>query len=110
MGLHTGEPTLSSEGYTGVDVHHAARIMSAGHGGQVLLSQTTRDLVEHDLPPGVSLQGLGAYRLKDLQQKSHLSQLVIADLPAVFPLSTHSTRTPITCRSSSHRSLGASRN
>ena len=42
MGLHTGEPRLSSEGYTGLDVHHAARMMSAGHGGQVLLSQTTR--------------------------------------------------------------------
>ena len=99
MGLHTGEPTLSSEGYTGVDVHHAARIMSAGHGGQVLLSQTTRDLVEHDLPPGVSLQGLGAYRLKDLQQKSHLSQLVIADLPAAFPplnsLDTHPNNLPV---------------
>src|SRR6266581_729962 len=47
MGLHTGEPQLSAEGYIGLDVHRAARIMSAGHGGQVLLSQTTRDLVEH---------------------------------------------------------------
>jgi class 3 adenylate cyclase len=84
MGLHTGEPTLSSEGYTGLDVHHAARLMSAGHGGQVLLSQTTRDLVEQDLPAGVSLRDLGAHRLKDLQQKSHLYQLVIADLPADF--------------------------
>ena len=46
MGLHTGEPQRSSEGYVGLDVHPAARIMSAGHGGQVLLSQTTRDLVE----------------------------------------------------------------
>src|SRR5207253_896564 len=85
MGLHTGEPTLSSEGYTGLDVHDAARIMSAGHGGQVLLSQTTRDLGEHDLPAGVSLRDLGAYRLKDLRQKSHLYQLVIAGLPADFP-------------------------
>jgi hypothetical protein len=75
------------------DVHHAARMMSAGHGGQVLLSQTTRDLVEHELPTGESLRDLGAHRLKDLQQKSHLSQLVIADLPADFPplktLDTH---------------------
>src|SRR6266446_3145531 len=85
MGLHTGEPRLSSEGYTGLDVHHAARIMSAGHGGQVLLSQTTRDLVEHDLPEGVSLRDLGAHRLKDLQHKSHLFQLVMAGLPAEFP-------------------------
>ncbi|TMB78696.1 MAG: adenylate/guanylate cyclase domain-containing protein, partial [Chloroflexi bacterium] len=66
IGLHTGEPQRSAEGYVGLDVHRAARIMSAGHGGQVLLSQTTRDLVEHDLPDGVSLRDLGAHRLKDL--------------------------------------------
>ena len=48
MGLHTGEPHLAAEGYVGLDVHRAARIMNAGHGGQILLSQTTRDLVEHE--------------------------------------------------------------
>jgi predicted ATPase/class 3 adenylate cyclase/DNA-binding CsgD family transcriptional regulator len=85
MGLHTGEPQRSAEGYVGLDVHHAARIMSAGHGGQVLLSQTTRDLVEHALPEGVHLQDLGAYRLKDLQQANHLFQLVIPGLPIDFP-------------------------
>src|SRR5947209_6320413 len=46
MGLHTGEPELTPEGYVGLDVHHAARIMSAAHGGQILLSATTRELVE----------------------------------------------------------------
>src|SRR5438093_8553665 len=55
MGLHTGEPSRVAEGYVGLDVHYAARIMSAGHGGQVLLSRTTRDLVEQDLPGAVSL-------------------------------------------------------
>jgi predicted ATPase/class 3 adenylate cyclase len=85
MGVHTGEPLRSPEGYVGLDVHHAARIMSAGHGGQVLLSRTTRDLVEQTLPDGVSLRNLGAYRLKDLQQPSQLFQLVIPDLPADFP-------------------------
>src|SRR6266568_5142310 len=85
MGLHTGEPNLTSEGYVGLDVHHAARIMSAGHGGQVLLSQTTHDLVEHALPEDVSLVDLGAHRLKDLQHPSYLFQLVIAGLPAGFP-------------------------
>ena len=85
MGLHTGEPQRSSEGYVGLDVHHAARIMSAGHGGQVLLSQTTRDLIEQTLPPGVSLRDLGAHRLKDLQQPSHLFQLVIPGFPIDFP-------------------------
>jgi len=85
MGLHTGEPQRTADGYVGLDVHLAARLMSVGHGGQVLLSQTTRHLVEHHLPAGVSLRDLGEHRLKDLPQKSHLFQLVIADLPADFP-------------------------
>ena len=85
MGLHTGEPSLVTEGYVGLDVHYAARLMSVGHGGQVLLSQTTRDLVEHDLPDGVHLRDLGEYRLKDLQRPGRLYQLVTADLPAEFP-------------------------
>ena len=85
MGLHTGEPSVATEGYVGMDVHHAARIMSAGHGGQVLLSQTTRDLVGHTLSEEVSLMDLGVHRLKDLQQPSHLFQLVISGLPADFP-------------------------
>src|SRR6266566_1269468 len=99
MGLHTGEPQRTADGYVGLDVHLAARIMSAGHGGQVLLSQTTRHLVEHHLPEGVSLQDLGEHRLKDLQQKSHLFQLVIAGLPADFPplkaLDTHPHNLPV---------------
>jgi len=94
MGIHTGEPSLVSKGYVGLDVHHAARIMSAGHGGQVLLSQTTRDLVQYDLPDGVSLRDLGEHRLKDLQRPSHLYQLVIEDLPGDFPpLKTLDNRT-----------------
>ncbi len=85
MGLHTGEPSLTSEGYVGLDVHRAARIMAAGHGGQVVLSQTTRDLVEHALQEGAHLQDLGEHRLKDLLRPSHLFQLVILGLPADFP-------------------------
>ncbi len=99
MGLHTGEPQRTDEGYVGLDVHLAARLMSVGHGGQVLLSQTTRHLVEHHLPAGVSLRDLGEHRLKDLPQKSHLFQLVIADLPADFPplktLDTHPHNLPV---------------
>jgi len=99
MGLHTGEPQLSTENYVGLDVHRTARIMSAAHGGQVLLSLTTRDLTEHDLPTGVSLRDLGAHRLKDLQRKSHLFQLVIAGLPTDFPplktLDTHPHNLPV---------------
>jgi predicted ATPase/class 3 adenylate cyclase/DNA-binding CsgD family transcriptional regulator len=93
IGLHSGEPQRTANGYVGLDVHFAARIMSAGHGGQVLLSQTTRHLVEHHLLAGVSLRDLGEHRLKDFPQKSQLFQLVIADLPTDFPplktLDTH---------------------
>src|SRR6266446_2868483 len=85
MGLHTGEPTLTSEGYVGLDVHRAARIMSAEHGGQVLLSQTTCNLVGEDLPEDVTLRDLGEYRLKDLGRPRRLFQLVISGLPADFP-------------------------
>lgn len=93
MGLHTGEPSRVVEGYVGLDVHYAARVMNAAHGGQVLLSQTTRDLVERDLPEGVSLRDLGEHHLKDLEQAVHLYQVVIAGLPADFPpLRTHDRR------------------
>jgi LuxR family maltose regulon positive regulatory protein len=85
MGLHTGEPHLLSEGYVGLDTHLAARIMSAGHGGQVLLSQTTRELVEHTLSEGVSLRDLGEHQLKDLPHPTHLFQLVIEGVVADFP-------------------------
>src|SRR5260370_23726240 len=73
--------------------------MSAGHGGQVLLSLATRELVEHTLPDGVSLRDMGEHRLKDLQRPSHFFQLVIAGLPNDFPslntLSTHPNNLPI---------------
>lgn len=85
IGLHTGEPQLSSEGYIGVDVHHAARIMSAGHGGQILLSPTTRQLVEQHLPEGTYLDDLGEHRLKDLQRPTHLFQLSLSGLATDFP-------------------------
>src|SRR6266704_681988 len=85
MGLHTGEPSRVTEGYVGLDVHRAARIMSAAHGGQVLLSQTARDLVAHYGVEGVSLRDLGEHRLKDFEQAMRLYQVVIAGLPADFP-------------------------
>jgi class 3 adenylate cyclase len=85
MGLHTGNPQRLSEGYIGLDVHFAARLMSAGHGGQVLLSQTTCDLVIDNLSDGVRLRDLGKHLLKDFGRPSHLFQLEITDLPADFP-------------------------
>lgn len=62
IGIHTGEPVLTATGYVGIDVHRAARIMGSGHGGQVLLSETTQRLLE----PTVELRDLGDHRLKDL--------------------------------------------
>ncbi len=85
MGLHTGEPISGDTGYVGMDVHRASRICAVGHGGQVLLSQTTRDLVADDLPKGVSLRDLGQHRLKDLGDPQCLFQVVAAELPADFP-------------------------
>jgi predicted ATPase/class 3 adenylate cyclase/DNA-binding NarL/FixJ family response regulator len=85
MGLHTGETLSGETGYAGMDVHRAARICAAGHGGQILLSQATRDLVVDVLPNDVSLRDLGEHRLKDLAHAYRLFQVVVADLPADFP-------------------------
>ena len=89
MGLHTGEPRVGPERYVGIGVHRAARIGAAGHGGQVLLSWTTKGLAEEDLPEGVSIRDLGERRLKDIEQPQHLYQLVIEGLESEFgPLKT----------------------
>jgi YVTN family beta-propeller protein len=89
MGLHTGEPQVGEDRYVGLGVHKASRVGSAGHGGQVLLSRSTRELVEDDLPPGVTIRDLGERRLKDLQRPERLAQLVIEGLPDRFgPLKT----------------------
>ncbi len=85
MGLHTGEPVVAGGSYVGLDVHRAARLCAAGHGGQVLLSEATRALVAHDLPAGVMLRDLGEHQLKDLPRAERICQLVIPDLPADFP-------------------------
>jgi YVTN family beta-propeller protein len=89
MGLHTGEPKVGQERYVGIGVHRAARIGAAGHGGQVLLSSTTKELAEEDISPGVSIRDLGERRLKDIEQPQRLYQLVIDGLESEFgPLHT----------------------
>jgi predicted ATPase/class 3 adenylate cyclase len=85
MGLHTGEGRLGGESYIGIDVHRAARIAAAGHGGQVLLSDATRSLVEPTLPADLALRDLGGHRLKDLVAPEHLYQLDIPELEQSFP-------------------------
>jgi class 3 adenylate cyclase len=77
MGLHTGEPAVGDEGYTGLDVVRAARIAAVAHGGQVLLSATTRALIGEDVPNGVAIHALGAQRLKDIDRPEPLHELRI---------------------------------
>jgi predicted ATPase/class 3 adenylate cyclase len=82
IGLHTGEPLLTEQGYVGIDVHRAARIAAVGHGGQILLSQSTCDLVGAD-----SLRDLGEHRLKDLTAPERIYQLGDAEFPPLKSLS-----------------------
>ena len=77
MGLHTGEPALGSEGYLGLDVVRAARLCTAGSGGHVLLSETTRALAGASLPEGVSIFPLGERRLKDIDEPERVFELEI---------------------------------
>ena len=76
MGLHTGEPQVGDEGYLGLDVVRAARISAAGHGGQILVSETTRALIGNQLPDGVGVHDLGQQHLKDVQHE-HIYELTI---------------------------------
>jgi class 3 adenylate cyclase len=85
MGLHTGEPVVGATDYVGLAVHRAARICAVGHGGQILLSSATRELLEDDLRPGISFRDLGQRQLKDFDRPEHLFQVVVGDLPADFP-------------------------
>ncbi|TMD81692.1 MAG: adenylate/guanylate cyclase domain-containing protein [Chloroflexi bacterium] len=85
IGLHTGEATLVGNEYLGLDVHRAARVASAAHGGQVLVSETTHALVDHVLPSTLALKDLGLHRLKDLTRAERLFQLLIDGLPGEFP-------------------------
>ena len=85
VGLHPGEGRLSGDSYVGLDVHRAAQISAAGHGGQVLVSAALRALAEGELPEGVTVRDLGVHRLKDLEQPEHLGQLNISGLEHDFP-------------------------
>jgi len=84
MGLHTGEPTVGDEGYVGLDVVRAARICSAGHGGQILVSETTRALLGNDVPEGVNVRDLGRQHLKDVQYE-HVYELSLEESSEKFP-------------------------
>ena len=85
MGLHSGEPVRHQDGYVGMDVHRAARIAAAAHGGQVVLSDATRLLAQSRLPAGASVRDLGLHRLKDLQVPERIYQLAAPGLAERFP-------------------------
>lgn len=85
MGLHSGEPVWHEDEPVGLDVHRAARIAAVAHGGQVVLSEATRQLAGSRLPTGASLRDLGLHRLKDIEAPEHIYQLVAAGLPERFP-------------------------
>ncbi len=85
MGLHAGEGVVDADGsYVGHDVHRAARVAGAAHGGQVLVSETVRALAGSVLPAGVAFRDLGQHRLKDLRPEP-LAQLLVDGLPSDFP-------------------------
>jgi class 3 adenylate cyclase len=89
MGLHTGEPVVGEEGYVGLGLHKAARISSAGHGGQVLLSSTTRELVADDLAEALGLRDLGEHRLRDLDRPERIFELQYPGMATGFaPIET----------------------
>lgn len=85
IGLHTGEPTAAEEGYVGLDVHRVARVMSAGHGGEILCSNATAGILAGDEAPDVTLLNLGTFELKDFARPEHLLRVVVDDLPSDFP-------------------------
>ena len=88
IGIHTGEPSLGEEGYQGLGVHRAARICAAGHGGQILLSNASRELIEDELSGDLALVDLGENRLKDLDRPERIFQVLY---PGVAPSSRRST-------------------
>ena len=85
MGLHSGLGTLGGDDYVGVDIHRAARIAAAAHGGQVLVSDATRSLVEGHLPDGVELLPLGEHELRDVDRPEPIYQVLGEGLRAEFP-------------------------
>ena len=98
MALHTGIAEARDGDYFGPALSRVARLLNAGHGGQILLSGATQELVRDHLPPGATLDHLGEHRLKDLIRPEHIFQLSTGGLPADFPPSRRSTPCPTICR------------
>ena len=93
MGLHSGEAYLAGDDYGGFEVNRAARIAAAGHGGQIVLSETTRALIVDALPEGVAVRDLGRHALRDVPRPEHLFQLDVSGLRSEFPALRSGTAT-----------------
>jgi len=83
IGLHTGEPDRTPDGYVGMDVHLAARVGAAGHGGQIIVSETTHTAVGERLPE-VSFEDLGRYHMKGVPRDVRLYQVAGTDMASAF--------------------------
>jgi len=99
MALHTGMAEAQAGDYHGLPLSRAARLLAAGHGGQILLSRATAELIREELPPQAALRDLGTHRLKDLTHPEQILQLITPDLPSDFPplqtLDAHLTNLPV---------------
>jgi predicted ATPase/DNA-binding SARP family transcriptional activator len=107
IGIHTGEPEWSDEGYVGLDVHVAARICSAAHGGQIVVSRPTRDFVGEESEPGITFRPLGSHRLRDVTTPQPLFQLIAPGIEEDFP--PLQTLAGATLPALHHRLVGRSR-
>src|SRR5207247_6911212 len=85
MAVHTGEAEVRGGDYFGAALNRVARLLAVSHGGQVLLSAATHELVRDDLPPGARLKDLGAHRLRDLARPERVFQLCHPNLADDFP-------------------------
>ena len=117
MGIHTGEAELRNDDYYGGTLNRAARIMSIGHGGQILVSETSLNIAQERLSSDVSVLDLGRYQLKGLSKAEHIYQISTPDLQQEFPTlksQTHTTNNLPTQRTTSphnlHRLLGVNVN
>ena len=100
IGLHSGEAAMAGGSLVGLDINRAARIAAVGHGGQILISDSTRALVTGSLPTGVTLRDLGEFRLRDLQAAERLTQVEADGLPTAFPAHEPRMRVRTICRPS----------
>ncbi|HZT93248.1 MAG TPA: adenylate/guanylate cyclase domain-containing protein [Gaiellaceae bacterium] len=85
IGIHTAEADAAGDRYIGLSVHRATHVGEVGHGGQVLVSSSTQELVADDLPAGVVLRDLGLYRLKDVERPERIAQVMAEGLRSEFP-------------------------